>query len=129
MKKIILQITALCLFLSLPVLFMTGCYNDSKEYLYPTEPGICDTANVTYSGCVKPIIDGNCKTCHSGAAPSADLNLENYAQTKIIVDDGRLVNVINGSNGYQIMPPQGGSLPVLDITIIEKWVAAGAPNN
>jgi hypothetical protein len=128
MKKIIIQITALCLLRLLPVLFMTGCYNDSKEYLYPELSGGCDTTNVTFSGSVQPITDANCKSCHSGSSPSGGLNIENYDQTKALADDGRLVNVINAANGYQLMP-QGGALPDCSIKTIEIWVAAGAPNN
>lgn len=128
MKKILIQITALCLFLSLPVLFMTGCYNDSKEYLYPELSGDCDTTNVTFALSVKPIIDGNCKSCHSGSSPSGGVSIENYAQTKALADDGRLVNVINATGGYPLMP-QGAALPDCSIKTIEIWVAAGAPNN
>jgi hypothetical protein len=128
MKKNILQLLALAIFLSLPVLFMTGCYNDSKEYLYPELSGDCDTTNVTFALSVKPIIDGNCTSCHSGNSPSGGLNIENYDQTKALADDGRLVNVINAANGYQLMP-QGGALPDCSIKTIEIWVAAGAPNN
>ena len=128
MKKIVIQITALLLFLLLPVLFFTGCYNDSYEYLYPELSGDCDTTNVTFAGSVQPITDANCKSCHSGSSPSGGVNIENYTQIKALADDDRLVNVINASNGYPLMP-QGGSLPDCSIKIIEIWVAAGAPNN
>ncbi len=128
MKKIIIQITALFLLLLIPVLFFTGCYNDSKEYLYPELTGGCDTTNVTFTGSVLPITDANCKSCHSGSSPSAGLNIENYTQIKALADDGRLVNVINATGGYPLMP-QGAALPDCSIKTIEIWVAAGAPNN
>jgi len=128
MKKIILQLSAIVLVQLLILFYLSGCYNDSAEYLYPEVPGSCDTTNVTFAGSIKPITDGNCKTCHSGPAPSGNVNIENYSQVKAIADDGRLVNVINGTNGKPLMP-QGGALPGCSIRIIEIWVAAGAPNN
>lgn len=128
MKKKIIQLAALILFLSLPALFFTGCYNDSKEYLYPELSGDCDTTNITFALSVKPIIEGNCKSCHSGSSPSGGVSIENYTQTKALADDGRLVNVINATGGYPLMP-QGMALPDCSIKTIEIWVAAGAPNN
>ncbi len=128
MDKKITQFITFGFMLSLLIFLMAGCYNDSKEYLYPELPGACDTTNITYAGSVQPIIDSYCKSCHSGSSPSGNLVLETYSQVKAIADDGRLVNVINATNGYPLMP-QGSSLPDCSIQIFEKWVASGAPNN
>jgi len=128
MKRKISRLIHFALLLAIPTFFMAGCYNDSKEYLYPELPGACDTTNVTYSAKVQPIIDAYCVSCHSGSAPSGNLSIENYDQVKALADDGRLVNVINAANGYPLMP-EGSALSDCSIKQIEIWVAAGAPNN
>lgn len=128
MKRVNILNVLLALLISGPVLFTSGCYNDSEEYLYPELPGSCDTANVTFSASIQPITDGYCKSCHSGSSPSGNVLLENYDQIKAIADDERFVNVINAANGYPLMP-QGSALSECSIRTIEIWVAAGAPNN
>jgi len=107
----------------------TGCYNDSEEFLYPDlNGGDCDTTSVTFNNSVKPITDAYCVSCHGGSAPSGNVKVESYNDIKSLADDGRLVNVINGSNGYPVMP-EGSKLPDCLIRTIEIWVEAGAPNN
>jgi len=89
---------------------------------------ICDTSIYTYSEAIETIITNNCKGCHSGTAPSGGVLITNYNEVKMIADDGRLVDVINGSNGRPLMP-LSGSLSDCQITQIEKWVDTGSPNN
>jgi hypothetical protein len=122
MNKKLIGVTGLILFL------ISACYYDSKEFLYPELNSSCDTTNITFSSSIKPIIDNNCKTCHSGSVPSGSLHLENYSQVKAVADNGKLVGVINGSGGLPLMPP-GAPLSSCQIASIEKWVTAGAPNN
>lgn len=107
----------------------TGCYNDSEEFLYPDlNGGDCDTTSVTFSNSVKPITDAYCVSCHGGSVPSGNVKVESYNDIKSLADDDRLVNVINGLNGYPVMP-EGSKLPDCLIKTIERWVEAGAPNN
>ncbi|HYX07628.1 MAG TPA: hypothetical protein VE912_12940 [Bacteroidales bacterium] len=122
MKKTLIGVSGLILFL------ISACYYDSKEYLYPELNSTCDTTNINFSSIIKPIIDNNCKTCHSGSVPSGNVRLENYTQVKAIADNGKLVGVINGSGGLPLMPP-GAPLSSCQITSIEKWVTNGAPDN
>ncbi|GAA4337588.1 c-type cytochrome domain-containing protein [Flaviaesturariibacter amylovorans] len=89
----------------------------------------CDSANVTFSGSVKPIIATKCQGCHSGAAPSGGINLSTHAGVLAKVSDGRLWGAINHSAGFQPMPRGGAKLSDCELTQFRKWIAAGAPNN
>lgn len=128
MKTIKFTFQILELAFLLLIMFTAGCYNDSEEYLYPEQPGNCDTTSITFNGSILPITDGYCKGCHSGSNPSAGVNIENYNQVKALADDGRLVNTINAANGYPLMP-QGSELSTCSKRIIEKWIESGALNN
>jgi hypothetical protein len=88
----------------------------------------CDTTTFKFSLNIWPIIRDNCKGCHSGATPSKGLLLTNYTEVKAIVDSGKLINVLNATNGLKQMPP-GGKLIPCRIIQINKWIANGAPND
>lgn len=105
-----------------------ACYYDNVEDLYPTA-GDCDTANVSYSGDVWPIINTNCTGCHSGAAASGNVRLENYSQIKIAADNGSLLAVIKHENGWSPMPKGGAQLSDCNISTIEEWINQGTPEN
>ncbi len=107
-------------------LFAAGCYYDSEEDLYP---GNCDTANVSYSGDVVPIVNGNCQVCHSTAAALGGVRLEGYDAIKIWVNNGRLLGAIRHEQGFSAMPQNAAKLSACNIAKIEKWIADGAPNN
>lgn len=89
----------------------------------------CDTANVTFSGAIKTILNGTCTGCHGNAAPQANINLTIYAGVKAKVDDGRLWGAINHLPGFSAMPKGGAKLSDCQISQFKKWIAAGAPNN
>ena len=94
-----------------------GATNDECQSL-------CDTSVFTFSDAIAGIIENNCKGCHSGASPSAEINLTNYNQVKSIADDGSLIEVLNTK---PLMPPSG--LTQCEIHQIEKWVESGSQNN
>lgn len=89
--------------------------------------GSCDTLNVSFSQDIMPIIESNCKSCHSGSSPSGGALLTTYAEIQGHASDGHLVKTIT-ANGAPLMPPSG-KLDDCKITLIKKWVNAGAPNN
>lgn len=88
----------------------------------------CDTSNFTYSGQVAPLLQKNCLGCHSGTGASANVHLDSYVGVKTVADNGRLVGAVSHATGFKPMP-QGGKLQDCEIITIQKWVAAGAPNN
>ncbi|HOY06238.1 MAG TPA: hypothetical protein PLO67_12600 [Saprospiraceae bacterium] len=91
----------------------------------------CDTTNVTFTTSVMPIITLKCKGCHSGTNPSGNIALTNYTQVKATVTSGTLMGSILHQAGYVAMPQPIGSaqLPDCDISKLQIWIAAGAPNN
>lgn len=108
-------------------LFMTGCYYDKEELLYP--PTNCDTTGVTYSGTVLPLLQSNCLGCHNQAGGQGGIILEGHANTVIRVNDGSLMGAISHASGYSPMPKSGQKLAACDIQRIQTWINAGAPNN
>lgn len=115
------------------IIIMSSCYYDNEEELYP-QPVSCDTTNVTFAGTVKPILDQQCLSCHSGGAPSAGIRLETYddiVAAAIIPEGtfGSLLGVIKHSSGNSPMPKGANKLSDCKIKQIEKWVNDGTLNN
>jgi hypothetical protein len=110
------------------VITNTGCYYDKEEILYPSTG--CDTAIVTYSGSVAPILSASCiNGCHSGGAPSGGISLAAYADVKAQVNNGKLWGAVSYATGYSPMPKNSSRLSNCSLTKIKKWIDAGAPNN
>ena len=91
--------------------------------------GDCNIEDVTYSNFVKPVIDNTCVGCHSGSSPSGGVNLSNYNNVKVYVDNGRFFGAINWESGYSSMPQGGSKLDDCTLDKIKKWIDDGAPNN
>ena len=103
--------------------FVTSCYNDSEEGLFPGSyiNTSCDTLNVTFSGSIKPIIEGNCITCHSSQLPT----LNNYSN--ISSNASAILKSIR-REGASPMPPTT-SLDDCSVKKFEIWINSGKPNN
>ena len=109
-------------------LFETGCYYDKEELLNPGT-AICDTAIVTFSGSVKPILTANCTSCHSRPNPPLGVLLDEYSGVKEQAINGRLLGAVTHSPGFIPMPQNTTKLSDCNIAKIKKWVIAGAPDN
>ena len=105
----------------------TGCYYDKEDILYPQSS--CDTANVTYSSSVVPILISNCTVCHGGNTPSAGIKLDTYPDVKIQVTNGRLWGAVSQAVSYSPMPKNGTKMSSCNLIKIKKWIDAGALNN
>jgi hypothetical protein len=105
----------------------TGCYYDKEEILYPDT--VCDTATITYSSSVVPILVSNCTVCHAGNTPSAGIKLDTYTDVNIQVTNGRLWGAVAHAASYSPMPKNGAKMSSCNLTKIKKWIDAGAPNN
>ncbi len=116
----------ICSSLSLMMTY-SSCVSNVEEELYP--PNTCDTANVTYSLIVEPIIAQNCYECHNAVEPSSGIPLEGYDNLKTQVDDERLIGAIRHESGFSAMPQDAPALSECNILKIEKWVAEGAQDN
>lgn len=113
------------LFVMLAVSFLSGCYYDNEEELYPLTAA-CETTNVTWAATVQPLIQARCATsgCHvSGGFGPGDFT--QYTEVKAKVDDGRFqAEVIQAGS----MPPSGRLAPC-DLQKLQVWIDAGALNN
>lgn len=91
--------------------------------------GICDTANVTWQGTIKPLMQTYCKGCHTGSSPGGGVDLSNYAGVSGSAFDGSLVGSVDHLPGWKAMPKNSPKMSDCDIAKIKIWVNAGAPNN
>jgi cytochrome c553 len=107
---------------------VTSCYYDNEEELYP-DTGGCDTANVTYSASISPIMQSRCNGCHDASTASGGVVTSDYAGLKTVADNGRLWGAVNHDDGYSPMPKNAGKLSDCDLSKIKAWIGAGAPNN
>lgn len=99
-----------------------------EQELYPASA--CNTENVNYADSITSILElHGCIGCHSDLLASGGVNLSNYQDVKIYVDNGRLLGSIKHEDGFSAMPQGAPKIPDCDIAKIEAWVAEGAPNN
>jgi hypothetical protein len=117
----------------LSLVALSACYYDNEEELYPGGTD-CDTTNVTYTASVLPVIESNCKGCHSGSSPSGGILLTDYATISAagnIAEGqyGSLYGVISHYPGNSPMPKNGTQLPDCTIKKIKAWIDQGTPNN
>ena len=105
-----------------------GCSQDNEEELVTCNT---DPANIHYASTITSILSANgCYGCHAGDGSSGGGNsLDNYAGVKRVVDNGRLVGAINHAPGFSPMPKGGTKISDCDISKIQAWIGAGAPNN
>ena len=108
---------------------ISGCYYDNEEELYKYTQTPCDTTVFTYSQKVEPILKANCYSCHGQTSPTSGITIEGYTTVLPYVNNNMLWGSINHSVGYSPMPKNGNQLSFCDLTIIKKWIAAGAQNN
>jgi hypothetical protein len=88
----------------------------------------CDTVSApTFSGTIWPVIELNCRGCHSGGTPSGNVLLTNYSDVAAQASNGKLTGVLRDGT-YVLMPP-AGPLSECKIRQVEIWVNAGYQNN
>ena len=120
------------LFIIIIALLFTGCYYDSEEYLFPEINSVCDTADVTYSGSIQPVLEQYCYQCHdntNAASFGSNIKLEDYSDVVIRVNDGSLYGSVAHVSGFSPMPRGGGKLDDCSILLFDIWINAGSPNN
>jgi cytochrome c5 len=118
--------TAALSFLAMAALQLASCTYENEAELYGNV--VCDTVNVKYSTVIKPILDLNCKGCHSVISSVTNKPMDTYATLKPYVENGSFGHSLRATGGYDIMP-QSGPLSNCDLEKIEAWIKAGYPNN
>lgn len=89
----------------------------------------CNTAVVSYSEDVAPILSAHCTSCHGNDITTADFNVEGYDYASSAALDGKLFNRMNRSLGDPMLMPPNGPLDSCSIALIKAWTDHGAPNN
>jgi len=126
-NKKLITIRGLRIITLLFILFINqGCEYD-EQLVQPAT--VCDTAIVTFSGSVKPILARYCISCHSGPNASNGVKLEDYLSVRMQIPNGKLLGTIIHSPGFSPMPQNDNKLSECNIVKIKKWIATGAPNN
>ncbi len=123
MKAILIILTG-----SLLIAAASGCYYDKAALLYPDSVTCDSTAAATYSKDVMPMMNTHCNAsgCHNTASASSGVILDTYAGVKIQAQNGRLM----GSTGPNGSMPKGASkLSSCNLSILQRWIDAGTPNN
>ena len=121
---------SLLLLASVITVIIVSCYYDSEEALYPSLNAACDTANVTFSGTVIPILTNSCFGCHSNSTASlygTNIRLENYADLK--ANAVAVQGSINFTGTYSHMPKNGAKLKSCSLRQFDIWVSQGMLNN
>ncbi|MFM7016560.1 MAG: hypothetical protein ACKOX3_09560 [Bacteroidota bacterium] len=114
------------------VFLNSGCKYENEETLY----GVCDTTNATYDKVVKPILVGNCTSCHNASNPGGGYNLSSYqddvdgnlgVQSSAL--NGGLYGTISYDPNHSPMPKGKSKLDDCSINKVKAWVDRGALNN
>ncbi len=89
----------------------------------------CDTTQFAFNSRVKPIIDTWCVGCHNAGSAGGGYDLSTYTGIVTSITDGRLLGTLQQTAGFSPMPKNTSALSSCDLTAVEKWIAAGYPNN
>lgn len=89
----------------------------------------CDENAFAYNANIKPIMNTYCVGCHGSVNPSKGIDLSSYTGTRTSALNGSLYGSVSHASGFVAMPQGAAKLSQCKITVIQKWVAAGAPNN
>lgn len=91
--------------------------------------GGCDTAVFTYSGAIKGIMTNHCIGCHNPSSLGGNIDLSVWSGVNAVALNGKLYGSVTHQAGYSAMPKNATKLTDCQITQIDKWIKAGAPNN
>lgn len=116
------------------VLFCTviiACSKENEQNLKDTlsTTPACDTANMKFTANVLPILSTNCYSCHGNGRAFGGVNLDTYANVKLVATDGSLLGSITHASNFSPMPKNAAQLAECDINKIRAWINRGALNN
>ncbi|SMC00552.1 hypothetical protein SAMN00120144_1306 [Hymenobacter roseosalivarius DSM 11622] len=119
--------TALCAAL----LLLTACYTNNEESLYGPAAA-CATGSATYLSAVEPIIQFNCSACHGNGSYrtlGGNIPLEGYTNLRAVAANGLLLKSVLHQPGASPMPKNAPQLSACNLDVLQRWVAAGMPDN
>lgn len=100
-----------------------GALNNTCNESY----GLCDTAKVTYSAFVQPLVTGKCQGCHGLSNPGGGIKLTTYAEVKASAQTGLFYGSIAHTPGISAMPQNGAKLSACQTSKVKAWINAGMP--
>ena len=106
-----------------------GCYWENEEALYPVDQ-FCDTAFVSFSGDILPILTNNCFSCHSNSNATENafgITLEDHVD--VSASAILIIGAINHLEGFPQMPKNGVKLDTCKIQVFEAWENQGSLDN
>ncbi|HEY0677986.1 MAG TPA: hypothetical protein VGD17_06860 [Chitinophagaceae bacterium] len=118
--------TIVTLLLTIFIAFLHSCtYKKEKIVNIPA----CDTADVSFTTRVQPILEANCNSCHGMGRNFGNISLDTYERVKQVAFGGRLLGSISHSPGFSPMPKNFNKLNECDIKAISTWINEGTKNN
>lgn len=109
------------------IFYLSSCYYDVEELLYPDVE--CDTAMISYTDDVVPILSQNCYSCHNAQARFGNVIIDSHDEVVKYTINDQLVGVINHLPGFSPMPQGNPKMLDCQIEKIEAWIDQGALNN
>lgn len=108
---------------------LQACVWENMEEIYP-DMADCDTAFVSFSTDITPLLSNNCFACHSQQnAPGSGGGLALEDHSDVAANSQRIIGAINHREGYEPMPRGRDKLDPCSINLLEAWVNSGAPDN
>lgn len=90
----------------------------------------CDTTQFNYAANVAPILSVSCTGCHNNSLANGGVDLSSYNGVKAAVPQiPAAIQWLNTNTAKNMPQPPASQLPSCDITVILKWINAGAQNN
>lgn len=104
--------------ISLLFITITSC----TEAVIEIDEPVAITDSVYYNPEIQLIMQDYCVSCHSGASPSANVSLDNYADVRHYTEFDNLIDRMNDVQNP--MPPEG-LLSSTYLAQMDQWVALG----
>lgn len=110
--------------------FLTSCYKDNEEDLYPSRFVCNDGKTMSFAGDVTPVLKQNCSACHSSSsASSLGLGIVLESPTDLTSRSIILLKAINHESGASNMPKNGIKMTDCEVSTIENWINQGGNDN
>jgi hypothetical protein len=103
--------------------------NGAYNYRCDSSTFPCDTAEVSFSETISPIIEDACKGCHNQYVHEGNVELLTYEDIRTVALNGSLVGTVAWEPGYVRMPFGSIRLSTCLVEKISSWVEAGSPDN
>ena len=99
-------------------------YDDMNALSDP--PAECNTAYMTYEEDIIFLFRSSCVSCHEGDNIQGGVDLSDYTQVMVSVNDSSLLRSLESKPGYTAMPPAGTSWSECNTDKVKAWIEDGA---